>query len=298
MNKLKILVTGANGLIGSHVVNLLWEKEFNVYGLYRKFPSNKMEHHIINGDLLLDETIKKLKKLNFDVVVHCAAEVPNHFNNSKEIAMRNRYMDDNILELCKEKNCKLIYMSSTSVYGFINGESLVTESFQTNPIGDYSIEKLVTEDKLTRLLPKNSIIFRINAPYGVNQTTNTVLKIFISKALSGEDLFYFGNGGRKQDFTSVYDIALAVYRAILHEEYGIFNIASGNPISMKDLANLVVKSVPGTNSKIYPLNEKDPQEDYRANYNVEKARTQLGWSPEVSIEQGIRNWIKVRLEKQ
>jgi nucleoside-diphosphate-sugar epimerase len=134
-------------------------------------------------------------------------------------------------------------------------------------------------------------ILRISAPYGPGQRNRTVLRIFIERAISSMDLLYFGTGDRTQDFTSATDVAQAVICSIRRKRGGVFNIAGGNPISMKELAKLVVKCVSGCRSKIVPAGVPDSQESYRADFEILKAKRELGWAPQISLTEGVKQWI-------
>jgi UDP-glucose 4-epimerase len=104
---------------------------------------------------------------------------------------------------------------------------------------------------------------------------------------------YYGSGERTQDFTSASDIGNAICCAVSNvDANGVFNIASGKPISMCDLAKLVIRAIAGTKSRAVPSGQPDPQEDYRAAFDISKAQRLLGWRPIVSLEEGIRQWAQ------
>ena len=73
---------------------------------------------------------------------------------------------------------------------------------------------------------------------------------------------------------------------------GIYNIASGNPVSMKNLAELILSKVPGSDSKISSSGIPDPQENHKALFDTTKAKKELGWQPSISLSDGIDEWIK------
>ena len=134
-------------------------------------------------------------------------------------------------------------------------------------------------------------VMRICAPYGPRQKTRTVLRIFIECAQNGSPLMYHGSGLREQDFVQVEDVAAAILSAIRHPAAnGIFNIAGGSPISMKDLAHLVARTVGNPLAKVCASGCPDHQENYRARFSLKRAEELLGWKPTIKLEQGIREW--------
>ncbi len=295
---MKVLVTGSGGLIGSYAVRTLHQARYEVIALYRKPPVRKEGNpwHMIYTDLLNEESEFVLKTIDADVVVHCAAVLPKQFKGEEaiQVADVNRQIDERIIKFCQDKGSTLIYSSSSSVYG---SEGFPwNENSSVTPWGPYAIGKFETEQKIKKL--KNRfVILRINAPYAPEQRSRTVLKIFIERAMDNRNLYYYGNGKRQQDFTAVNDVAQAIACAVSHgTAKGIFNIAGGKPVSMKTLANLVIQCVPKTASKVLPAGQPDPQEEYRAIFDISKAGNILGWAPSASLEQGIQNWIKF-LEK-
>jgi UDP-glucuronate decarboxylase len=292
----KALVTGGDGLIGSHTARLMWDRGYPVTVLYRELDerSAPFPWDVIQGDLVHESTLKKLGAVEFDVVVHCAAVLPEQFYgpDAEHTAQTNLLIDERVIGLCRTKESCLVYMSSSSVYGLCKG-SLLTEQTDLSPIGPYAEAKAQSEARVLDELPRDSTILRISAPYGPGQRNRTVLRVFIERALANLDLTYHGSGNRQQDFTAAVDVADAVFCVISSQNSnGIFNIAGGAPISMHNLAELVVKAIPGTKSKVVPSGQRDPQEEYRAAFDTSKARKQLGWYPTVSLEDGIRHWAQ------
>ena len=97
-----------------------------------------------------------------------------------------------------------------------------------------------------------------------------------------------------QDFTNVKDITNLIYSKLINRSYtkGIFNISSGKPISMINLAKLIVQTAE-SNSEIRASGLIDLEEEYKADYSVEKAKIQLGWEPKITLKNGISDLIKI-----
>lgn len=300
MNR-KVIVTGADGFIGSYALNALYEEGYSVTAVHKKLGSHdkNSQWDIMEVNLLKDNADEHLAAINPAVIVHCAAILPKQFQGEEveQITKANLAIDLRIINFCFNKVCRLIYISGTSVYGMGNN-SILSEESKVNPIGPYVAGKFESEMLILDKLNYNPVILRISAPYGPRQRSKTVLRVFIEQAIANLDLMYYGTGDREQDFTSIYDVAKAIVCAVSNKNiHGIFNIASGKPISMRNLAELVIRTIPGTKSKVIAPGQPDPQENYRARFDISKAKKILGWQPTVSLEEGIRHWAE-KLKEQ
>jgi nucleoside-diphosphate-sugar epimerase len=288
----KILVTGASGLIGRNAYKSLISKQYHVVlnDVVPSLPDVINKVLFLEGDLLKKSFTNLIETMDFNSIVHCAALLPDAYygERSTKIAKVNRLIDDAVINLCIKNHIKLIYISSASIYGVDNND-ICFEEKSIFPRGPYLHEKAFSESKIINNLPENSIILRINAPYGVGQQQNTVLHTFINRALTNQDLLIFGSGLREQDFTSAVDIGEAIERAVNKPNIsGIFNIASGKPISMINLAKTIIRNIPQSTSQIISSGKPDPQENYRARFDVSKAKILLGWTPRISLASGIK----------
>lgn len=293
MSDLKIIVTGAGGLIGSHAVKVLCEKEYRVIALHRRLDQPRISHDVVQGDLLSDSVLHTLSPITFDLIVHCAAVLPSRScGDADQAAKSNLAMDERILRVCMDRGCHLVYLSGTSVYGGRIERALDEES-EVSPVGPYLKAKVQSEKRILDEIPEASTILRVSAPYGPGQRSRTVLRVFIERALAGLDLIYHGTGKRQQDFIAACDVGNAVLCAVRNTQaHGIFNIAGGKPISMHDLADVVLRTISGARGRAVPSGLPDPQENEAATFDISKARRKLGWSPTVTLEEGIRLWAE------
>lgn len=290
-NKNTVLVTGASGLVGHHVSNLLLENNYKVYLQYNTTlpTTNHKNAFLLKADLTESLNTEEIGQI--DVVVHCAAEIPKSFDDAglKEVAEKNTKIDDTVISFCKTKSSRLIYFSSCSVYG--NAKMPWSESTKVSPSNLYSLSKFNSEIKIAIELP-NSLIFRISSPYGSGQKNKNVLLKFLECKANGENITLFSNGSRKQDFISASDIAFAVLCGIKSKETtGIFNIAAGKTISMLQLAESALNTSPKTKSAIILASEDDPQKDYDPIIEINKAIKFLKWQPKINIESGLQAMI-------
>lgn len=290
MNRMKVLLTGSTGLVGSMI--LLKMQDYNeLFTVERdKSADIKNEKRCFKIDLRDSiEFNQVVKQLLPDVIIHCAAQIPSASNpDSKELGKINEQIDSSVLKAVSQLSCKLIYMSSTIVYGLPNFVLNIDESFPVMDSSYYASQKIDAEHYILKNFDK-ALILRLNAPYGLNMRTDTVMTKFIKLALGNEPILLHGSGNRMQDFTNTRDIAGLIHNLIINQntQCGVFNLSAGMPNSMKDLANQIIK-LTGSSSVVLNSGSLDEQEDYKASYSIEKAKQLLNWNPEISLEMGIR----------
>lgn len=286
----KILVTGAGGLVGNEVFNKISQNNENiVYASWNRTPIGNEPRSI---QINLEQNNINNLNMNFDIVIHCAAAIPSVNNEDQWVGEVNRRMDDNIIHYCKDRKCVLIYISSTGLYGLSN-RGWITESTKLDLQSNYSIQKRVSEEKIIDGC-KDYFVLRISSPYGIRMRQNNVLNRFINEAKRGNDLIYYGKGSRTQNFICVSDIASACQSCLNSKENGIYNIASEEAVSMKNLAILIAKhSNHIFDQKIYAKSNgnDDLQEEVRNNIDISLAIKKLRWKPEVNIEEGIQELL-------
>lgn len=225
-------------------------------------------------------------------VVHLAAAIPD---GSPERSDRRCFEECvagslNVVEECRAAAIPLVHASSTAVYGQMTGARPAREDVLPTPESLYGAAKLagdVLTLELERAHDLPACALRISAPYGPGNPRPSVINHFIKRALGSEDLTVFGTGKRTQDFTYVGDVVEAIWCALSSKARGAFNIATGAPVSTHELAEAVLRAIPGTGSRVIFTGQDDPQESHRALLDVRKARDTFGWSAQVSLHDGI-----------
>jgi UDP-glucose 4-epimerase len=293
----RVLVTGASGLIGNTALSTIASKGYATIGISKNEPGSiPPKTSWVSLDLTSAQARKKLDALSpFDVVVHCAASIPKSYSNydSKTAGEINSILDQLIIDYCIDHSTRLIYCSGTSVYMPASKEP-IDEDYPLNPTPSPYISGKIASECRIRAQVDSFTILRICAPYGPKLRLRTVLKIFINKAIAGEVLQYHGSGLREQDFLHVCDIAEGITAAIQRKHViGTYNMSGGSPISMRDLAFLVAKIVGNSSSKVENSGETDTQEDYRGNFNLNRAKKFLGWEPTITLQTGIKEWVNL-----
>ena len=284
-----VLVTGAGGFLGGAIQRGLIYEGFSAIGSYHHAPRKEG----LAADLLRPSGVRVFEDLHAELIIHCAAVIPEAFSGkgAQEAAEKNLLIDRNIIEFCAGRNMHLLFCSSSSVYG-LHFDGIRTEDARPDPVGPYAEAKLMSERlAIERLGADRVSIFRINAPYGLGQKNRTVLQIFMERAQRNEDLLYYGTGSRTQDFTWVGDVARAVVCSVRRKKAGVFNISGGYPVSMAELGDIVVKAIPGCASTVRAAHVPDPQENFRALFDISKAKRELGWEPKMPLGEGIRQCV-------
>jgi nucleoside-diphosphate-sugar epimerase len=285
---MKVLVTGARGLIGSEALGALARAGSEVVGVVRGASHG---HHsdnatLVSLDLQTEDSARRLVALAPEVIVHAAAILPQGFlgETAERAAWQNRAIDEAVFAVARTVGCRIVYLSGTSLYGCVRDPC--TEDSGIDPRGPY-LQQKARGEQLALALPNGGVVLRISAPYGVRQRAATVLQTFVRRAVRGEDLLYYGTGAREQDFIAVEDVGEAVVAATSYPVAGIYNVASGRATTMRDLASLVARCARLPGSRVHASGVEDPEEECRARINITKAERVLQWRPILDLETGV-----------
>ncbi|WP_242540111.1 NAD-dependent epimerase/dehydratase family protein [Trinickia mobilis] len=292
----RVVVTGAAGLVGAHASAALSRHGFEVVDVLR-LPSadSAAAGKSVAIDLSATSAIDQLRALlPLSALVHCAAALPKSFDGveSQHAAQINRSIDETVINFCATHAVRLIYCSGTAVYGPLQEDAPVREGHDLAPYGGYIEGKVWAEQEIVERVASHAIL-RICAPYGTDQRTRTVLRLFIERAIAGQTLGFFGTGTREQDFLHVDDLADLIVRAVSRRDVnGVFNASGGRPIMMRDLAMLVSRVVSNGRAEVCGTGRDDPQDGLRARFDLSLAEQQLGWRPVIALETGVDEWAR------
>ena len=295
---MKYVVTGGAGFIGSHLIEKL-VKQGDVVTVLDNLNTGKIENlkpvskkiNFVQNDIRDFEVLRSLME-NVDGVFHQAAmaSVQDSFRIPEKFHDVNVNGTENIFKIAKEFGIKVVYASSSSVYG---DTSILptTESDEKRPINPYAKTKL-EKDKLAEQYAKNGlkvIGLRYFNVFGPRQSKEYagVIKLFLERIQQGLPPLVNGDGLQIRDFVYVDD---AVNANILSMESDIdfefFNIGTGTTISILDLANIIIKF---SGLKIKPIHRSALPGDVRATQaDITKVKTMLKWRPTTSIQ----DWLK------
>lgn len=310
MENSTVLVTGAAGFIGSHLVELLLSKGITVkalvhynsradIGWLQKIPKGlKKNLKIYFGDIRDGDAINKTVK-NCDYVFHLAAliGIPYSYSNPSEYVSTNIVGTHNILKACKENSIiRLVHVSSSEVYGTAKYIP-IDENHPLQGQSPYSATK-ISADKMVE-----SYFCSFNIPvvtirpfntYGPRQSTRAVIPTIISQLLHGREM-HLGMLDSTRDFTFVTDTAYAMaLAAVAHNVNGeTINLGVGKEISIRDLAKLIGEVFGSDPILIEDPNRLRPEnsEVLRLCSNNQKAIHLLKWEPKVTLREGLKTTI-------
>ncbi len=258
----KCLVLGANGFIGSHLVDSLAEQGHFVR-CFDRYKSNSVifsnaEHHnveIVSGDFLNSTSLKEAVE-GMDYVFHfISTTTPITSDNDPSVDIdTNIRMSIELFKICTEKGVKRVIFASTggAIYGNVPTHDPISERVCPKPVSPYAIGKLTIENYLRYFQTKyglNSLVMRISNPYGPRQNTLSgqgVIPIFLEKVLRNEPITIYGDGSMIRDYIYVEDVAHLIVEAFDKnlEICDIYNIGSGEGRSVNELVE-VIETVTG-----------------------------------------------------
>jgi nucleoside-diphosphate-sugar epimerase len=281
----KVLVTGATGLVGLQICRELTLRGHKVVGISKRGQLDDSENWetwaIDLSDLNSIDSLSK--RVKCDAVVHAAAEI-DMMTYNRNLISSNCAGTLNALWLAEKwKAGSFIFLSSVQVVGNFP-TSKVYEDTTPNPSTTYHATKLFGEFLVshasTRGIRPTSL--RISAPIGLNMPRSRFLSTLCERASKGETIELEGFGKRRQDYVDTRDVALAVAKSLDLESHGIYNIASGISKSNLEVAELV-NSYFGNRSELVLKGGEHQEDVVNWDISVEKARQELDWMPRHSF---------------
>ena len=294
---MKYLVTGGAGFIGSHITKALVKRGDSVIvidnlitGKEDNLKTVKDEIEFFRDDILNFELLKKICK-NVDGVFHQAAlaSVQDSYNKPEEYNNVNVNGTENIFKLAKEFNFKVVYASSSSVYG--NPERIpIKETDGKNPINPYAETKLKKEKLAMKYSDMGAKIIglRYFNVFGDGQSKEYagVLKLFLGRIRDKLPPKINGDGTQFRDFVFVNDVVNANIMSMDSDiDHEFFNVGTNTSITILDLAETIIKSSGLDMKPIFgPALNGDVQKTIA---NIDAIKHKIGWKPTVMLE----NWI-------
>ena len=314
----KVLVTGAGGFIGSHLVETLVTADAQVRGfvrynsrgdagLLRLLPPDLLSQvEVIAGDLRDEDAIRKAVQ-GCQTVFHLGAliSIPYSYYHPVEVASTNMMGTLNMLLACRDLGVeRLVHTSTSEVYGTAQIIP-INEEHPLQGQSPYSASK-IGADKLAESfscafgLPV--ITVRPFNTFGPRQSARAVIPTIITQALT-LDTVSLGSLDTTRDFTYVSDTVSGFLHAARSEKGlgEVFNLGTGEEIRIGDLAEKVIRMVDRKVSIQVDSQRLRPQnsEVMRLISDNSRARKVIGWKPETSFEQGLENtiaWIRQHLD--
>jgi UDP-glucuronate 4-epimerase len=309
----RVLVTGAAGFIGSQLAErLLCDgaavtgvdsfsshylrelKELNLSELRANPDFGFVEADV--AEVAWDELLEGV-----DCVFHLAARpgVRDSWSDFADYLHNNVAATKNLLDACAERSLRVVYASSSSVYG--NSAKLpVSETEPTRPISPYGATKVMGEVMVGAYAAErglDAVGLRYFTVYGPRQRPDMGISRFIEDLAAGRPLRVYGDGRQLRDFTYVEDAVAATVAAARSGESGaVYNIASNHPYELLAVLELLSEVM---DRELEILHEEEKLGDVRNTWgNIAAAARDLGYAPRVSLRDGLATQVSEAVRRR
>ncbi len=309
---MNVLVTGAGGFIGSHLTEALINNGSTVralvhynskgsFGNLESFASqypNQLEVRL--GDITDTHYVNRLVE-GCEIVYHLAAliGIPYSYHAPASYVSTNVNGSLNILEACRTSKVRRVIITSTSE---VYGTAIYTPIDEAHPLqaqSPYSATKIAADklgEAFFRSFDLPVVILRPFNTYGPRQSARAVIPTILTQILSGSKEINLGNLNPRRDLTYVEDTVKAFLLAGKAQgiEGEVIHFGNGKAYSVREIAEHCLE-ITGCQSQIVATKDRERPEKSEVGLllcNAEKAGRLLGWTPSVSLEQGLRNVYK------
>lgn len=327
-----VFITGVAGFIGYHLAEKLIEKNIKVVGIdnindyytvqlkydrlkelgiNQEFASNfgqkvlssKHEEKMIFYRMNLEdkESLAQLfKTYSFDAVVNMAAQAGVRYSieNPDAYGQSNLVGFLNILECCRNYNVKkLLYASSSSIYGNSSDVPFSTNQNVDHPISLYAATKKANElmaHAYSHLYNFQTIGLRFFTVYGPWGRPDMAMFLFTDAILNHQPLKVFNHGDLSRDFTYIDDIIQGIDKILedknTNEKYQLYNIGNSKPVQLMDFIKEIEKST-GEKAilEMYPMQAGDVNQTWA---DVQELKDKFGYNPHYPVDKGVYNFVQ------
>lgn len=295
LNDQSILVTGASGFLGSVIAAYFRRGGARVVGTARS-QQCQSDQEVLYLDLENSSDLQLLEtKGPYDAVIHCAAVLPGKISDQELISVNQKMTFNVAAWALNNKVANFLFASSCSVYGYLNKPC--DELSIPQPSNMYAVSKIACEYMINAMATNTNTkicILRISAPYGPSLRAETVIKCFLNQVARNNPITLLGTGTRSQDFVYQDDVAEAFYRAVQQNAEGTFNISGNQPVSMLNLAEIILRIFGKNRDNGIIFKGIDFQESYRGSFPTTSAMHTFGFAPQVDLKEGLlrtaREW--------
>ena len=315
----KVLVTGADGFIGSHLVGTLLDEgccnlkaftyynSFNSLGWLDTFPKEKLKNiEVFSGDIRDPNGIRTAVK-DMDIVFHLAAliAIPFSYHSPDSYIDTNVKGTLNVLQACRDYDIERVIVTSTSeVYGTAQYVS-INETHPLQAQSPYSASKIGADkiaESFSRSFEMPVVIARPFNTYGPRQSARAVIPTIITQLLNGRKDIKLGSIHPTRDFNYVRDICKGFIHLVRSDDAigKEVNIGSGTEISIGSLAKLLME-LTGTEVEISSEDIRkrpDKSEVERLVCDNSLIKEITGWEPETTLREGLLNTIEWFKDKE
>lgn len=291
-----VLLTGASGQIGRAMAALLDESKIPHLDVCRSRPASASR--FLSCDLTDPSAADRLAEFCRPAthVIHLASKI----SNAKELAGAYREQfevnvgaTERLLRSLPPDLRHFAYASSFTVYG--GADRPIDERFPVAPGSVYALCKLAVERQLAEFQARTGVpiaILRYASVYGPGPAPGRAIPAMIERLLAGQAPEVVGAGLARRDYVHVGDVCRATLRASLQEAEGVFNIGTGVGTATSELAALLVRLSGSSAAPVFLPQPPGAQAPASFVYDIGKMRRELGFVPDVSLEQGLLDTIR------
>jgi UDP-glucose 4-epimerase len=298
----RILITGGCGFIGSNLVAYLARygrpkvRIFDNESLGTREHIAEFDFQFVHGDVCDAEALGAALK-GVDAVVHLAADtrVIDSIENPEQNFYSNVVGTFNLLKCMRQGGVKHLINASTG--GAILGAAVppVNEEMVPNPLSPYGASKLAAEGYCSAFAGAygfSAISLRFSNVYGPRSYhKGSVVAHFFKQILSGQDLVVYGDGTQIRDYVFVEDLCAGIKQALESEKSGVYQLGTGRPTSIKELIQLIKKTVGDTHQFRVRYTDFRPGEIRETWCDISKASRELNYEPTIGLGEGLkRTW--------
>jgi len=288
-----VLVTGGSGFIGSHIVDKLVEKKYDVR-VFDQIKPRREDVEWFRGDLL-NQNDALLACKDIEVVHHLAAiaDVGVAVSNTYHCININEIGTVNLLRACTSREVERVVLASTTwVYGRAEG---VVDEESPIPLPEHIYTKTkIGQEQLVYAWNKQFglpyTILRYAIPYGPRMRSNMAIAIFVRRAMKNQTITIFGDGNQGRCFIYVEDLSEGNIVAMKNEgKNQIFNLAGSEFITI----NNIIENLKRIFGRINVSKEQPRPNDFKgAKVSMEKAKKILGWTNKMLFAEGLKKYIE------
>ena len=313
MNK-RLLITGAAGFIGSHLVDQLLSTEVEQITVIDDFNNfydpeikraniqhqlSDRRYKLIEADIRDNAALERVFDENqFDCIVHLAARAGVRPSLSQPQLYNETNINGtlNLLELARKHNLRqFVFGSSSSVYGINSKVPFSEDDDIRQPISPYAATKAAGEllcHTYSHLYGIRCVCLRFFTVYGPRQRPDLAIHKFAKLISSGKPIPVFGDGTTRRDYTYVDDIIAGVRAAIDYDtsDYEVFNLGESRTVELRELISLLEKEL--DSNAIIDRQPSQPGDVPQTFADIQKARRLLGYNPQTQIEEGIHRFVE------
>jgi len=291
---MKVVVLGSNGFVGTNLIRYLRSRGFETIDVDVSSPAS------ISTDITKKESFfNDLKEVECDAVVHLAAitSIKDTMENPYRCYEVNCLGTLNVLELANQRGIqRLIYASSANVYG-LPLELPVKETTALNPRTPYDYSKVISEylvQSYHRHKGLSATILRSWKIFGEHDTPQSAVSRFIRSCLKNEPIPLFNSGRDTTDPYHVENYCHAIELCLTKSEAvgEALNVGTGNELSIRQIAE-IIRKMTGSQSELQLLPPRSALESkpMRSYPSIEKIKSLLGYSPIVTLEEGLKRTV-------